>query len=119
MLYALQLPDGTIEPDTVSDSQDAAWGESFEHVAYHLGSEWADRFWKKWGESRQSASRRGYKIVPVTLRHRDTAKECQQIRELLDSLARPSGGPWPRGYVSLQMRREDYEVLRELLASHA
>lgn len=64
-LYALQYPDGRIEPFTLGESKESCWFESFPYVAGREGHDWERKYWKRLGPSKTDATKKGYKIIPV------------------------------------------------------
>jgi hypothetical protein len=53
----------TIYEDTLSSTNQGAWGKGFECVASELGPEWRAKYWHQWEESRRDAKRRGFVIA--------------------------------------------------------
>lgn len=61
-LYVLVGPDGKDYPESLGFDADEAWCNGFPIVAYALGADWMQRFWKRAGPSKISARRLGWRV---------------------------------------------------------
>ena len=64
-LYALRTPEGEIIADTIEETKRDCWTYAFGYVAFYLGQEWEQRYWKRWEPSLRSAKKNGYEIIKV------------------------------------------------------
>lgn len=64
-MWALMTPKGKILKHTVSPTRSECWEASFWTVSDKLGTEWHEKFWKRWNPSIRSARAHGYKMCRV------------------------------------------------------